>query len=72
MMAVLELTPSPDMQYLVDDDNVVLYYRLTFTARASGKSVEMGVAEVLTVRDGLIVELDVYYKNPSAVTALLA
>ena len=26
----------------------------------------MGVAEVLTVRDGLIVELDVYYKNPSA------
>ena len=31
------------MQYLVDGDRVVLYYRLTFTARASGKSVEMGV-----------------------------
>jgi uncharacterized protein len=69
---VLELTPSPDMQYLADDDKVALYYRLTFTSRASGRRVEMGVAEVLTVRDGLITELDVFYKNPSAVTALLA
>ncbi len=71
MMEMLELTPSPDMQYLVDGDSVAIYYRLTFTARGSGKSVEMGVAEVFTVRDGLITELDVYYKNPSAVTALL-
>ena len=72
MMEVLDLTPSPTMQYLVDGDTVVLYYRLTFTALATGKSVEMGVAEVLSVRDGLIAELDVYYKNPSAVYALLA
>ena len=76
---VLEPTPSPEMQYLVDDDKVVLYYRLTFTARASGESVEMSMAEVFTVHDGLIVELDgliveldVFYKNPSAVEALLA
>jgi ketosteroid isomerase-like protein len=71
---VLELTPSPEMQYLVDDEQekVVLYYRLAFTVRASGESVEMSVAEVLSVRDGLIVELDVFYKNPSAVAALLA
>jgi uncharacterized protein len=71
---VLELTPSPEMQYLVDDEQgkVVLYYHLTFTARASGESVEMSVAEVLSVRDGLIVELDVFYKNPSVVSALLA
>jgi hypothetical protein len=54
------------------DDKVVLYYRLTFTARASGESVEMSMAEVFTVHDGLIVELDVFYKNPSAVEALLA
>ena len=71
---VLELTPSPEMQYLVDDqqEKAVLYYRLTFTARASGESVEMSVAELFSVRDGLIVELDVFYMNPSAVTALLA
>ena len=69
---VLEPTPSPDMQFLADDDKVVLYYRLTFTARASGERVEMSMAEVFTVHDGLIVELDVFYKDPLAVTALLA
>jgi uncharacterized protein len=69
---VLELTPSPDMQYLADDDKVVLVYRLTFTARASRESIEMGVAEVLSIRDGLIAELDVFYKDPGAVASLLA
>ncbi len=71
ILPVLDLTPGPEMQYLVDGDKVVIYYRLTFTALASGKSAEMSVAEVFTVRDNLIAELDVYYKNPSAVTALL-
>jgi hypothetical protein len=71
---VLELAPSPQMQYLVDDEQekVVLCYRLTFTVRKSGESVELSVAEVFSVRDGLIEELDVFYKNPSAVAALLA
>jgi uncharacterized protein len=68
----LELTPSPQMQFLADADKVVLHYRLRFTARASGENVEMSMAEVFTVRDGLIVELDVFYKKPSAVEALLA
>jgi ketosteroid isomerase-like protein len=72
MLPLLELAPSPEMGYLVDGDNVVLYYRLTFTARASGKSVEMPVTEVFTVRNGLITDLDVFYKNPSAVTALMS
>jgi uncharacterized protein len=72
MSEVLDLMPSPDMQFLADGDKVVLHYRLTFTARASGESVEMSMAEVYTVRDGLIVALDVFYKNPSAVQALLA
>lgn len=71
IMAVLELTPSPDMQYIADGDKVVLYYRLTFTSRTFGNSVEMDVSEVFTVGDGLIAGLDVYYKNPSAVSALL-
>ena len=71
MTEMLDLVPSPDMQYLVDGDSVAIYYRLTFTGRGSGESVEMGVAEVFRVRDGLIAELDVYYKNPSAVTAIL-
>jgi ketosteroid isomerase-like protein len=69
---MLELMPSPKMQFLADGDKVVLHYRLTFTARASGESVEMSMAEVFTVQEGLIMELDVFYKNPSAVEALLA
>jgi ketosteroid isomerase-like protein len=68
---VLELTPDPAIQYLVADDTVAMRYRLTFTSRASGKSVEMDVVEVFSIRDGLIVELDVFYRDPSAVKALL-
>lgn len=72
ILPVLDLTPSPEMEYLVDGEKVVIYYRLTFTARASGDSVEMRVTEVFTVRDGRIAELDVFYKDPSAVAGLLA
>jgi ketosteroid isomerase-like protein len=68
----LELAPSSEMQFLADGDKVVLHYRLTFIAGVSGERVEMSMAEVFTVRDGLIVELDVFDKNPSAVAALLA
>lgn len=68
----LELTLGPTPQYLVADDTVAVRSRLKFTGRASGESVEMSLVEVYRVRDGLIVELDVYYKDPSAVAALLA
>ena len=71
MVAVLEFTPSSAMKYIFDGDNVVLHYRLAFTSLASGKSIETGVTEVFSARDGLIVDLDVYCKNPSAVAALL-
>ena len=71
MKKAMELTPGKTVQYLLADDAVAIRGRLTFTSRASGKSVEMSLVEIYTVRDGLIVELDVYYKDPSAVTALL-
>jgi hypothetical protein len=67
----LELTLGPAPQCLLAGDSVAVRSRLTFTSRASGKSVEMRLVEVYTVRDGLIVELDVYYKDPSAVAVLL-
>jgi uncharacterized protein len=72
MNETLELTPDPAIQYLHADDTVVMRYRLRFTARASGDSIEMSLVEIYTVRDGLVLELDVYYKDPSAVAALLA
>jgi uncharacterized protein len=68
----MELTPDPAIQYLLAHDTAAMRYRLKFTARATGASVEMGLVEIYTVRDGLIAELDVYYKDPSAVAALLA
>jgi len=60
MNADLELTPEA-IQYLLADDTVAIRCRLKFTARASGKSVEMSLVEIYTVRNGLITELDVYY-----------
>jgi uncharacterized protein len=68
----MELTAGPVTRDCLSDDTVVSRFRLTLTARASGESVEMDLVELYKVRDGLIVDLDVYYKDPAAVTALLA
>jgi ketosteroid isomerase-like protein len=72
MTESMELTLGLAPQCLLAADSVAVRSRVTFTSRASGKSIEMRLVEVYTVRDGLIVELDVYYKDPSAVAALLA
>ncbi len=72
MNDVLELTAGPVTTDPLGDDAVAARLRLTFASRVSGKSVQMGLVEIYTLRDGLIVELDVYYKDPAAVTALLA
>ena len=71
MNQAMELTPGEAVQYFLGHDTVAIRGRLKFTSRASGKSVEMSLVEIYTVREGLIVELDVYYKDPSAVAALL-
>ena len=71
MHDLLELTAGPITTDPLGIDAVVARFRLTFISRTSGKSVEMGLVEIYTVRDGRIAELDVYYKDPSAVTALL-
>jgi uncharacterized protein len=68
----LELTLGHSVQFLLADNTAAMRSRVTFTSRATGKSVEMGLVEVYTVRDGLIVDLDVYYKDPAAVTELSA
>jgi len=72
MIEVPELTPRTEMTYFVHGGRVAIYYRLTLTSRASGQSVEMRVAELFSVREGRITELDVFYKSPSAVAALLS
>jgi uncharacterized protein len=68
----MELTAGPITQDQLSDDTVASRFRLTFTARTSGESVAMDLVELYKVHDGQIIELDVYYKDPAAVTALLA
>jgi hypothetical protein len=72
MNEVLDLTPGPVTLNLLGQDAVAARFRLTFTARSSGKQVKMDLVEIYTIRDGLIISLDVYYKDPSAVAALIA
>jgi hypothetical protein len=72
MNEVLDLTPGPVTLNSLGQDAVAARFRLTFTARSSGKHVEMDLVEIYTIRDGLIIKLDVYYKDPSAVAALIA
>jgi uncharacterized protein len=72
MRAELDLAPGPMVQEPVNDDTVISRFTLTFTARRSGRCVTMGLVELYRVRDGRIVELDAYYKDPSAVAALLS
>ena len=72
MNDVLDLAVGSIATEPLGDDAVAARFRLTFISRASGKSVEMALVEIYTVRDGRITELDVYYKDPAAIAALLA
>ena len=72
IFGAMELTPGSEVQFLRNGDTIAARFPLTFTSRATGKSVHMTFCEIYKVRDGLITELDVYYKDPAAVTALLA
>jgi ketosteroid isomerase-like protein len=71
MNDLLELKAGPITIDPLGNDAVAARFRLTFLSRASGESVQMGLVEIYTVRDGRIAELDVYYKDPAAVAALL-
>jgi ketosteroid isomerase-like protein len=72
MNELLDLTPGLVTLNSLGQDGVAARFRLTFTARSSGKHVEMDLVEIYTIRDGLIISLDVYYKDSSAVAALIA
>jgi ketosteroid isomerase-like protein len=69
----LEFSVSGDPQFLpVGDGRVVVRMDATFTGRASGRVAEFPVAEIYTVSNGQIVDIDVFYKTPGAIRALLA
>ena len=70
MNAAMTLTPGLITREQLGESAVASRFSLTFTARASAISVTMTLIEVYTLRNQKIIELDVYYKNPAAVTAL--
>ena len=72
MTQAMDLTPGSLRQQSLDEQTVVSRFRLRFVARASGKSAEMDLVEIYRLSDGLIVELDAYYKDSSAVANVLA
>jgi ketosteroid isomerase-like protein len=61
-----------EMEWHPSGDVIMTRTLVQFTSKASGESVEMRVVEVSTVRDGYIVELDMYYKHPEALAAILS
>jgi len=48
----------------------VMRAEVTFTSKATGRSVDLSVVEVYKARDGRIIDMDIYYKDTAAVIAL--
>ncbi|GAY07247.1 nuclear transport factor 2 family protein [Pseudonocardia sp. N23] len=60
-----------DSNELIDGGHVIVSrLEMTFTSTGSGRSLPTRVTEIYTVRDGRIVGLDSFYKDPLAVNAL--
>ena len=55
----------------VGGGRVVVRMDATFTGTASGRTASFPIAEIYTVTDGQIVDIDVFYKEPAAICALL-
>jgi ketosteroid isomerase-like protein len=72
MMELVEPMNVTDIEYLEAGDKVVLRMRARFTGRVSGRSAETDIVEVVTVRDGKLLETDVYYRDPSGVAGVVA
>lgn len=66
-----EVTGTPALMS-VGDGRVVVRMDAKFVARASGRTAEFPIAEIYTLSGGQIVDVDVFYKEPGAIRALLA
>jgi uncharacterized protein len=71
MMGMVTPTRLTETEWLAVGDIMTARTTVRFTSIASGEAAETRVVEISTVRDGHIVELDVYYKDPRAVSAIL-
>jgi len=74
VLSFLESPPPPtDFQiYETVDGHVVVKISGAFVAKGTGKSVEQDVMEFFRFRDGKIAEVDIYYREPGGVAAIVA
>ncbi|XVQ15705.1 nuclear transport factor 2 family protein [Spirillospora sp. CA-255316] len=61
-----------DQEHWGDDDTVVVRNRVRFRARATGREIETLILQVVTVRDGRMVECRPFYWDPASVAAACA
>jgi ketosteroid isomerase-like protein len=61
---------EPERYFDVDDERVLVFVRVTSTGQASGAAVESGIAQELTIRDGLIVRIKVHRDRSEALQAV--
>lgn len=68
------VTPESEgaMEFLDAGDRTVMRATGRFVLPASGRSATTGLVEVFAVRDGKIIDMDIYYKDPATVAALVA
>jgi ketosteroid isomerase-like protein len=59
-------------EFLDAGTHVVGRMDLTFKSRANGRSVTMPVVEIYKIKDGLITDMDAYYKDTKAIYDLTA
>ncbi|MFC9297262.1 nuclear transport factor 2 family protein [Streptomyces sp. NPDC057011] len=60
-----------DQHRMIDGPDVVVTSRVRFVARATGRSLETRIVQLMTVRDGKITEIRPFYWDPPAVAAAL-
>jgi ketosteroid isomerase-like protein len=50
-----------------EDDVIVLYSMMDWTAKATGRHIRFPCMELLTFKDGLIVKVEIYHQDAKAV-----
>ncbi|MGW2161009.1 nuclear transport factor 2 family protein [Nonomuraea sp. NPDC001699] len=58
-----------EQQHWGDEDTVVVRNRVRFRARATGREVDTLIVQLITVRDGRMLECRPFYWDPRAVAA---
>lgn len=73
MEAYAALSNVGGIEYIdTDGEQIIVRMGMRATNRASGKTIDTQIAEIYTVRDGKVVDVDVYYRDPAAIAEVAA